>query len=78
MLYSLREEKEGKFQMLLSPRENSLDSLFKEVRVFKVPGLESPDFPQRGIQLEREELRPCSYKALFLPNSGRFSLLASA
>ena len=36
MLQSLREETEGKVQMLLSPRKNSLDSLFKEVRVFKV------------------------------------------
>ena len=32
----LREETEGKLQMLLSPREKSLDSLFKEVGVFKV------------------------------------------
>ena len=36
MLYSLREEKEGKLQMLLSLRKNGLNSLFKEVRVFKV------------------------------------------
>ena len=36
MLPSLREEKEGKLRMLLSPRKNGLDSLFKEVRVFKV------------------------------------------
>ena len=35
MLQSLREETEGKLQMLLSPRENGLDSLFKEVTVFK-------------------------------------------
>ena len=35
MLQSLREETEGKLQMLLSPRKNTLDSLFKEVRVFK-------------------------------------------
>ena len=35
MLYSLREEKEGKLQMLLSLRKNGLTSLFKEVRVFK-------------------------------------------
>ena len=35
MLKSLREETEGKLQMLLSPRQNDLDSLFKEVRVFK-------------------------------------------
>ena len=35
MLSSLREETEGKLQMLLSPREDGLDSLFKEVRVFK-------------------------------------------
>ena len=36
MLQSLREETEGKLQMLLSPRKNGLTSLFKEVRVFKV------------------------------------------
>ena len=36
MLLSLREETEGKLQMLLSPRKNGLTSLFKEVRVFKV------------------------------------------
>ena len=35
MLQSLREETEGKLQMLLSPRKNGLTSLFKEVRVFK-------------------------------------------
>ena len=35
MLQSLREETEGKLQMLLSPRKNGLDSLFKEVRVLK-------------------------------------------
>ena len=32
---SLREETEGKLQMLLSLRENGLTSLFKEVRAFK-------------------------------------------
>ena len=36
MLESLREETEGKLQMLLSLRKNGLTSLFKEVRVFKV------------------------------------------
>ena len=36
MLYSLREEAEGKLQTILSPRKNGLTSLFKEVRVFKV------------------------------------------
>ena len=36
MVQSLREEIEGKLQVLLSPRKNGLDSLFKEVRVFKV------------------------------------------
>ena len=36
MLQSLREETEGKLQMLLSLRKNRLDSLNKEVRVFKV------------------------------------------
>ena len=37
MLQSLREETDGKLQMLLSPRKNGLTSLFKEVRVFKAP-----------------------------------------
>ena len=37
MLQSLREETQGKLQMLLSLRKNGLDSLFKEVRVFKDP-----------------------------------------
>ena len=36
MLQSLREETEGKLQMLLTPRKNSITSLFKEVRVFEV------------------------------------------
>ena len=36
MLLSLREETEGKLQMLLSLRKTGLTSLFKEVRVFKV------------------------------------------
>ena len=35
MLQSLREETEGKLQMLLSLRKNGLTSLNKEVRVFK-------------------------------------------
>ena len=36
MLSSLREETEGKLQMLVSLRKSGLTSLFKEVRVFKV------------------------------------------
>ena len=36
MLQSLRKETEGKLQMLVSPRKEGLDSLFREVRVFKV------------------------------------------
>ena len=36
MLQSLREETEGKLQMLLSLGKKGLTSLFKEVRVFKV------------------------------------------
>ena len=36
MLSSVREEAEGKLQMLLSPRKNDLTSSSKEVRVFKV------------------------------------------
>ena len=39
MLQSQREETDGKFQMLVSPRKNGRDSLFKEIRVFKI----SPD-----------------------------------
>ena len=35
MLQSLKEETEGKLRMLLSPRENRLNSLFKEVSAFK-------------------------------------------
>ena len=35
MLLSLREETEGKLQMLLSPRKNGRTSLFKEARAFK-------------------------------------------
>ena len=34
MLLSLREEAEGKLQMLLSHRKNGRTSLFKEVRAF--------------------------------------------
>ena len=33
---SQREETEGKLQILISPRKNSVDSLFKEVKVFTV------------------------------------------
>ena len=36
MLSPLREQREGKLQMLLSLRENGPDALFQEVRVFKV------------------------------------------
>ena len=36
MLQLLREETKGKLQMLLLPSKNGLDSLFKEVRVFRV------------------------------------------
>ena len=35
MPQSLRKESEGKLHMLLSPRKNGLNPLFKEVRVFK-------------------------------------------
>ena len=38
MLQSLRDEREGQLLMLLSPKKNSQNSLFKEVRVFKVLG----------------------------------------
>ena len=55
MLQSLREETEGKLQMLSSLRKNGLTSLFKEVRVFKAV---------------RQGLFPCS-TALFLKNSHR-------
>ena len=48
MLQSLREETEGKLQMLLSLRKHSLDSLFKEVRVFKVVVIaQAPNFPEK-------------------------------
>ena len=36
MLWSLREQKEGKLQILLSPRKNGLDSLFKDVRLSRL------------------------------------------
>ena len=45
MLQSLREETEGKLQMLASPKKNSADTLFKEVRVFKVSGSKRSPFP---------------------------------
>ena len=35
MLYLPREETKGKLEMLLSPRKDGLDSLFKEVRVLR-------------------------------------------
>ena len=44
MLASLREETEGKLQMLLSPRKNGPTSLFEEVRVFKVCAFSLPEF----------------------------------
>ena len=46
MLQSLREEKKGKLQVLLSLRKNGLTSLFKEVRVFKVGVLLRIDSPE--------------------------------
>ena len=64
MLQSLREETEGKLQMLLSPRKNSLDSLFEEVRVVKVANrIDFPDTP------DAEETRGC------LLDSGFFEFL---
>ena len=48
MLESLREETEGKLQMLLSLRKNGLTSLFKEVRAFKVLSLR-PEPPFTGV-----------------------------
>ena len=44
MLYSLREKKEGKLQMLISRRKNCLDSLFKE----EVKGLSRPREAPKG------------------------------
>ena len=46
MLQSLREETEGKCQMLLSHRKNGLASLFKEVRGFQ--GIKSRSLLGRG------------------------------
>ena len=44
MLQSVREETEGKLQMLLSLRKNGLTSLFKEVSVSKALGSPTPMF----------------------------------
>ena len=52
MLESLREETEGKLQMLLSLRKKGLASLFKEVRVLKGEGGSSEVF--RGFQQKKE------------------------
>ena len=49
MLQSLREETEGKLQMLLSHRKNGLTSLFKEVRVFKDQALGGNFGPPKEI-----------------------------
>ena len=46
MLQSLREDTEGKLQMRLSPWKIGLDSLFKEVRVFKGKENHEPNFLQ--------------------------------
>ena len=48
--------------MLLSPRENGLTSLFKEVRVFKELGIECPRtvrpvFPVLVFQLRKQQNR---------------------
>ena len=47
MLLSLREETEGKLEMLLSQRKNGLDSSFKEVRVsrFSKPPFSCAHYP---------------------------------
>ena len=51
MLQSLREETEGKLQMLASPKKNSADSLFKEVRGFQGFGVQMLPFPcARGFE----------------------------
>ena len=59
MLQSLREETEGKRQMLLSPRKDNLDSLFKEVRVFKVVKTFLSD---RGSESKISRLRGWGWK----------------
>ena len=46
------EETEGKLEMLVSPKENGLKSLFKEVRVFKVcaiPFQGGQHSPENGV-----------------------------
>ena len=63
MLQSLREETEGKPQMLLSPRKNGLTSLFKEVRVFKV-------YRPKSLFFSLEEL---TEKGTFCRDAGRMS-----
>ena len=55
MLQSLREETEGKLQMLLSLRKNGLTSLFKEVRVFKVVVLYSKPLRRKGKWKQRRK-----------------------
>ena len=59
MLSSLREETEGKLQMLLLPRKNGLDSLFKEVTVFLREKLNRGVSKPGGFPLFRERSRLC-------------------
>ena len=49
MQQSLKEETEGKRQMLLSLRKNGKTSLFKEVRVFKVCAARIEDSVSNGV-----------------------------
>ena len=72
MLQSLREETEGKLQMQLSPRKNGLDSLFKEVRVFKGWGLGLPEYarsPSTGNPPTSAKLRFWTLFGLFWAHS---------
>ena len=58
MLQSLREDKEGKLQMLSSLRRNGLDSLSKKVRVLKT-SMEAPECTTL-LQLGRPRTLGCS------------------
>ena len=71
MLLSLREETEGKRQMLLALRKNGLTSFFKDVRVFKgsVPTTPDPDTFAKVSRYKWEPYRDTNWWCIyyFLP-----------
>ena len=82
MLQSLREEREGKLQMLLPPKKNGLDSLFEEVRIFMVyRGPRTSRIFVTEVRTHNQMQRmPTTWapKALIQPSSGHCAICNTA